>query len=71
MDWSGCPEVEREEGKVSGAWVVRGSRVPADAVLANARDGLTADAIAEIFEGLPVERVRAVLRFAKLHAPAP
>jgi len=71
MNWSDCPDVVREEGKVSGAWVVTGSRVPADAVLENAHDGFSPEAIAEMFEGLPVERVRAVLRFAKLHAPSP
>jgi uncharacterized protein (DUF433 family) len=71
MDWSDCPHVEREQGKVSGAWVVKGSRVPADAIIDNARDGFTAEAIAEMFEGLSVQRVRAVLRFAELHAPAP
>ena len=71
MNWSDCPYVEREQGKVSGAWVVKGTRVPADAIIANARDGFTAEAIAEMFEGLSVQRVRAVLRFAELHAPAP
>jgi len=69
MNWSYCPDVEREEGKVSGAWVVKGSRVPADAVIENARDGFSPEAIAEIFEGLPVARVRAVLHFAEAHAP--
>ena len=28
MEWSGCEDVEREAGKVSGAWVVRSTRVP-------------------------------------------
>jgi uncharacterized protein (DUF433 family) len=70
MDWSECPDVEREEGKVSGAWVVKGSRVSADAVVENARDGFPAEAVAAIFEGLSVKRVRAVLRFAERHAPA-
>jgi uncharacterized protein (DUF433 family) len=71
MDWSRCPDVHREPGKVSGAWVVRGSRVPVAAVIDNARDGYSPEAIAEMFEGLPVERVRAVLRFAGLHVPHP
>ena len=66
MDWSGCPEVERVAGKVSGAWLVRGTRVPADAVVANAADGFSAEEIAaDIFEGVPVERVRTVIAFAK------
>jgi uncharacterized protein (DUF433 family) len=36
MDWSKCPDVERAPGKVSGAWVVKGTRVPAQAVVDNA-----------------------------------
>ena len=71
MNWSNCPEVEHEDGRVSGAWVVKGSRVPADFVVENARDGFSPEAISEIFEGVPVERVRAVLRFAGLHEPSP
>ena len=68
MDWSKCPDVERTPGKVSGAWVVKGTRVPAQAVVDNAKDGYTPEQIAEeIFEGLPLDRVRSVIRFAKLY----
>ena len=57
---------------MSGAWVVRGTRVPADAVIENAEDGYAPEEIAEdIFPGVPVERVRAVIRFAKLHEAHP
>jgi len=31
LDWSNCPEVERVDGKVSGAWVFKGTRVPVKA----------------------------------------
>jgi uncharacterized protein (DUF433 family) len=72
MDWSKCPDVERVPGRVSGTWVVKGTRVPAAALIDNAKDGYTPEEIAsEIFEGLPVERVRAVLRFAQLHSANP
>ena len=71
MDWSSCPEAQRNPDKVSGAWVVKGSRVPVQAVIDNARDGFSPEEIAEMFDGLPVERVRAVLRFAGMHAPNP
>ena len=73
MDWSKCPEVERQPGKkVSGQWVIKGTRVPVEAVIQNARDGFSAEEIAgEIFEGVAVEQVRSVLRFARLpHAGA-
>ena len=53
-DWSKCEDVESVPGRVSGAWVIKGSRVPAQAVVDNARAGFTAEQIVtEIFEGLP------------------
>jgi uncharacterized protein (DUF433 family) len=64
MDWSHCEDVERVRGKVSGAWVVVGTRIPADDVLANARDGLTAEQIVrEVYQGLPLQRARRVIRY--------
>jgi uncharacterized protein (DUF433 family) len=72
MDWSKSPDVEREPGKVSGQWVIKGTRVPVEAVLQNARDGFSAEQIAEeIFEGVPVDRVRSVLRLARLTHAGP
>jgi uncharacterized protein (DUF433 family) len=71
MDWSDCADVERDAKKLSGAWVVKGSRVPVQAVIANARDGFSPEAIAEMFEGLSVDRVRGVLHFAGLHVSHP
>ena len=64
MDWSHCADVERDAKKLSGAWVVKGSRVPVQAIIDNARDGFSPEMIAEMFEGLSADRVRAVLRFA-------
>ena len=70
IDWSQCDDVESVPGRVSGAWVIKGTRVPAQAVLDNARAGCSAEEIAtEIFE-LPLERVRRVLKFAKIVQPA-
>jgi uncharacterized protein (DUF433 family) len=69
VDWSKCDDVESVPGKVSGAWVIKGTRVPAQAIVDNARAGCSAEEIAtEIFE-LPLERVKAVLRFAKIGSP--
>lgn len=53
MNWSQCQNVERDSARVSGAWVVRGTRVQADAVVENAEDGYTAEEIAEIFSRRP------------------
>lgn len=66
MDWSRCSDVERISGKISGDWLVKGTRVQADAVIANAEAGYTAEEIVdEIFEGLPVEQARRIIAFAR------
>ncbi len=73
IDWSQCPDVERVPGRVSGAWVIRGTRIPAQAVIDNAEDSFTAEQIAaEIYHRLPVAPARRVIEFAKrAHAPHP
>ena len=73
FDWSQCDAVESVPGKVSGAWVFRGTRIPAAAVFENLEDGLTIDEIVEMFDGLTREQVKAVLDFAahSLEAPVP
>ena len=64
IDWSQCPVVESVPGKVSGAWVFRGTRIPVAAVFENLEDGLTLNQIVEMFDGLTQEQVKAVLDFA-------
>ena len=41
IDWSACPDVERVPGRVSGQWVVVGTRILADGVIENADAGLS------------------------------
>jgi uncharacterized protein (DUF433 family) len=73
LDWSQCAAVESVPGKLSGAWVFRGTRLPVAAVFANLEDGLTVDEIVKMFDGLKREQVNAVLEFAaqSLAAPEP
>ena len=35
LDWSQCPAVESVPGKMSGAWVLRGTRMPVAAIFEN------------------------------------
>jgi len=64
--------LSRARGR-QGVWHLdrQGSRVSAQALIDNARDGFSPENIADMFEGLPVDRVRAVLRFAGVYAPTP
>ena len=73
VNWSQCAAVESVPGKVSGAWVFRGTRIPVAAVFENLEDALTIDEIVQMFDGLTREQVRAVLDFAaqSLDAPVP
>ena len=58
--------MERKPDVMSGQWVIRGTRVLAQAVIDNADDGYTAEQIAaEIYDGLPVEPARRVIAFAR------
>lgn len=50
-------------GKVSGAWVFRGTRIPVAAVFGNLEDGLTIDLVAALYDGLTRDQVKSVLEF--------
>ena len=63
LDWSQCLAVERVPGKVSGAWVLKGTRMPVQTVFANLEAGMSAKEITEVFD-VTEEEVRAVLHFA-------
>jgi uncharacterized protein (DUF433 family) len=72
LDWSQCPAVESVPGKMSGAWVFRGTRMPVSTVFENLEDGVTIDELLELYAGLKREQVQAVLDFAarSLETPA-
>jgi len=71
LDWSQCPAVESIPGKVSGAWVFRGTRMPVSTVFENLEAGASIEDIAEWFDITP-EQIKTVLEFAarSLDAPA-
>jgi len=72
LDWSKCAAVESVPGRVSGAWVFRGTRIPVAAVFENLEDGLTINEVTALYDGLTREQVIAVLEFTaqSLEAPA-
>lgn len=64
LDWSQCSAVERIPGKVSGAWVVRGTRMPVSAIFENLEAGANIDDILQWFDGLNREQIKAIIDFA-------
>ncbi|MFA5890850.1 MAG: DUF433 domain-containing protein [Actinomycetota bacterium] len=71
IDWSSCPEVERDAERVSGAWVFRGTRVPIAALFENLEDGAPVGRFLEWFPGVTLAQVRAVLEHAARSALTP
>ena len=63
-DWNNCPEVEKHPGKVGGAWVFKGTRVPVRALFDNLEDGASIDDFLEWFPGVTRQQVETVLEHA-------
>ncbi len=63
LDWSQCPAVESIPGKVSGAWVFKGTRMPVAIVFQNLEAGASIEEIMEWFD-LTREQITTVLDFA-------
>lgn len=53
LNWSDCPVVESIPGKVSGAWVLRGTRTPVKILFENLEAGMSLE---EVIEQFPVTR---------------
>ena len=66
LDWSLCPLVEINPRVQSGAPVLRGTRVPAGAIVNNFDYGLSEAETSEQFQ-VSIERVQAILAYAKSH----
>jgi len=66
IDWSECPLVEVKQGVQSGAPVLRGTRMPVNAIVDNFDYGVSVSEIAEQFE-LPPDRIEAIVTYAKSH----
>jgi uncharacterized protein (DUF433 family) len=71
LDWSRCSAVESIPGKVGGAWVFRGTRLPVATVIENLEDLGVEEVMAQF--DVSREQIAAVLDFVaeSLRGPAP
>jgi uncharacterized protein (DUF433 family) len=65
LNWADCSAVERVPGKVSGAWLFRGTRVPVKALFENLEGGSTIEEFLEWFPGVTRKQLETVLEFAQ------
>lgn len=66
VDWSQCALVEENPLVQSGSPVLRGTRMPVNAIVDNSDYGMSVAEISEQFE-IPEESIRAILEYAKSH----
>jgi uncharacterized protein (DUF433 family) len=66
IDWSECPLVEVKLRVQSGSPVLRGTRMPVGTIVDNFDYGVAVAEIAEQFE-IPLDRIEAILTYAKSH----
>ena len=64
MNWSRCSAVDRNPGKLGGAWCFRGTRLPVAALFEHLDQGSTRDEFLEWFPSVSREQVHRVLAFA-------
>jgi len=69
IDWSECSLVEQKPGVQSGEPVLRGTRLPVDAVVDNFDYGVSIAEISEQFE-VAEELVQAIVTYARSHRVA-
>jgi uncharacterized protein (DUF433 family) len=70
MDWSRCDDVERIEGKVSGQWLVKGTRIPVQAILDHADEFTPEEIERDLFPGVGAERAHRIIAYAQHDAHA-
>ena len=72
-NWETCPAVESVPGRLSGAWVFTGTRLPVSALFENLESGATRERFMEWFEPVDEWKVRAVLQHVadSLKLPVP
>ena len=70
LDWSQCPSVESVPGRLSGAWVLRDTRMPISVIFENLEYGSSIEEIIENY-GVTRNQIQSILDFAARSATAP
>ena len=65
LDWTECKSVERVPGRVSGAFVFKGTRLPVATLFENLEAGATVSDFLKWYQGVTREQVLDVLRHAE------
>jgi uncharacterized protein (DUF433 family) len=64
MDWSDCDLVEVIPGKHSGDPLIKGTRIPADAIVSNFEAGSSIEEVAENYPSASLKTIKALIDYA-------
>lgn len=62
LDWSQCEAVESVPGKVSGAWVLKDTRMPVQIIFDNLAAGMNVEEVMDEFD-VTREQITALMEF--------
>ena len=62
LDWSQCPAVESVPGRVSGAWVLKDTRMPVAIIFDNLAAGMSVEEVMDEFD-VTREQITDVMEF--------
>src|SRR5215469_13398016 len=66
VDWSKCNLVEVDPLRVGGQPVIRGTRMPAEDIIANFQYGVSVEEISRQFQ-IDIDTIKSILKYAEKH----
>lgn len=67
IDWSQCPDAERIPGKVSGAWLVKNTRIRLSDLFCNLEDQTPEEVDEEVYPDIGLDRIKRIMAFTEAH----
>ena len=61
MTWADCPGVQRDPGRLAGAWTIEDTRMPIHIIFGNLATGASIKEITEWYEGITEDQVKNLL----------
>lgn len=70
LDWSGCPISERGQGKLGGAFNIRGERITPETILMHYEYGMSFPEIQKQFPSVSIDDMQVIVDYAQKHGLA-
>ena len=64
LTWADCPGVQRDPGRLAGAWTIEDTRMPIHIIFGNLATGATIREVTEWYEGVTEEQIKNLLAHA-------